>query len=137
MAENINKVFVIDASFILNYLLPDEKKTQVDDIVNLYIKRSIDFISTTLFPFEVLNSLRILILRKRLTDGFAAELAKLFFKLDIIYHEIDMYRTFLLAQKYNLTVYNASYVCLAKEKGIKLLTFDAQLQQLPIAEKII
>jgi len=130
MEENIREVFAIDASFLLNYLLPDEKNPQVDNIVNRYIARNINFISTTLLSFEVLNSFHILTLRKRLTDEFARKLAKLFFKLDIICYEIDMYQVFLLAQKNHLTVYDASYLYLAKSKNIPLLTLDEKLKLL-------
>lgn len=137
MEENIREQFVVDASFVINYLLPDEKNPQSDFVFQEYARKNISLISNQLLPFEVLNSLRYAVLRKRIASSFAENMTTFFFDLYIVCYPVDMYQTFLFAQKNNLTVYDASYVWLAKEKGIKLLTFDTRLQQLPLARKII
>ena len=46
MDENISGEVVVDASFILAFLLPDEKVDQVDKIFDLYEVGKINFIST-------------------------------------------------------------------------------------------
>ena len=58
MGEDINGEVVVDASFILAFLLPDERVEQVDEIFYLYETGKITLFSTKLLPFEILNGLR-------------------------------------------------------------------------------
>ena len=51
------KTVAVDASFILAYLLPDEK-TPDEKLFAQHNDGEIQFISTYLLPFEVLNSLK-------------------------------------------------------------------------------
>ena len=130
MAEDISGEIVVDASFILAFLLPDERVEQADEIFDLYEDGKIDFISSVLLPFEILNGLRNSILRKRITKQQAADLAKEFFKIKISLVEIDFKQTFSLSLKENLSVYDASYVWLARLRRIPLLTLDSRLKRL-------
>ena len=65
MAENINNVFVIDASFVLAYLL-DEDNTTIDSIFEKQVKGEIYFISPSLLKYEVGNTLRTKLMRKKI-----------------------------------------------------------------------
>ncbi len=47
----------------------------------------------------------------------------------IALHEVDMVGTFVLARRYGLTAYDASYLWLSRELGAELITLDAQLLQ--------
>lgn len=116
MDEDISGEVVVDASFILAFLLPDERVEQVDEIFDLYEVGRINFVSTQLLPFEVLNSLRNSILRKRITKRQAIDLAAEFFKIKIILEDVDFRQAFSLSVAQGLSFYDASYVYLARAK---------------------
>lgn len=130
MGEDISGKVVVDASFILAFLLPDERVDEVDEKFDLYEDGKIALISTKLLPFEILNGLRNSILRKRITKPVAPGLLSEFFKLKITFEEIEFKKMFLLSLKENLSIYDASYVFLARSKGIPLLTQDGRLKKL-------
>src|SRR3990167_5563731 len=118
MAENINEEYVVDASFVISFLLPDERVLEVDRKFELYSQNAIHFVSTYLLPFEVLNGLKNAVIRKRINDNLATKLASIFFDYKIRLIKIELYKTFLLALKQNLSVYDASYVYLAKSQNM-------------------
>ncbi|KKS80662.1 MAG: PilT protein domain protein [Candidatus Beckwithbacteria bacterium GW2011_GWA2_43_10] len=124
-AEN-TKSIVVDASFILAFLLPDET-FPAEALFDELEKEEIQFFSIPLLPFEVLNSIKIAIRRKRLKVNLANRLVKKFFELKIELLPINYHESFLLAVKNDLTVYDAGYLWLAKNKKVKLQTLDKQL----------
>lgn len=130
MEENIDGEVVLDASFIVAFLLPDERIDEVDTKFDLYETGKIKFISLYLLPFEVLNSLKNSILRKRITKHTASDLAADFFRLRIAYSEIDFESSLLLSIKENLSFYDSSYVWLAKSKSLPLLSLDKKMTEL-------
>ena len=130
MAENIKDYFVIDASFTLSYFLPDEESALADKLFGKYACKEVYFMSTALFPFEVLNSLKVNILRRRISHDFGLNLAHQFLDYLIPIEEIDFLKTFEIAVEENLTVYDASYVALARKKKCQLLTLDQRLEKL-------
>lgn len=127
MGESTKEHFVIDASFVLAFLLPDEYIQNVDNKFALYSQNKIHFFSTYLLPFEVLNALKVAVLRKRLDKNLAIKLASNFFDYKITLIKTDLDKSLQFAIKNNLTVYDASYVYLAKSKNIPLLTLDKRL----------
>lgn len=133
MEENTNLQHVVDASFVLSYILPDENSDLTDKLFEKYYQGEITFISTFLLPFEVLNSLKTSVTRKRLSKKTAFLLAKQFLKYKISLYGIDFFQALLLSQKENITFYDASYLYLAKSHNIPLLTLDRALSR--FAEK--
>lgn len=129
MAGNTD-TFVTDASFIIAYLLPNEKSSESDEFILKYRNQEIKLISSAIFNLEVLNGLNAAELSKRVTSQECVDIAKRFIKLGIVCEDIDDYETFLLAQKTNLTVYDASYVWLAKSKKTPLLSLDKRMMKL-------
>jgi predicted nucleic acid-binding protein len=129
MAENINKDYVVDASFILAFLLPDEHAPEVDQKFELYSKKLARFTSTYLLPFEVLNALKSAVLRKRIDIKLATKLASVFLAYKIRLIEIEPYKAFLIALKHNISVYDASYTHLAKVSNLPLLTQDKSMKE--------
>lgn len=132
MAGNTNDEFVIDASFMLAYLLPDETSEIADEFFEKYAQGKVDCISTALLSFEVLNSLKVGITRKRIAERDALQLAEQFFRLHIQLKEVDTLKAFSVAIDENLTVYDASYVELARRQHVPLLTLDRKLEKLTI-----
>lgn len=128
MGENTK--FVIDASFVLAFLLPDETTPEIEKYFDAYKERKTQFLSTALLPFEVLNGLKTTFLRKRNSPKKIEELAKKFFELNIQIEEVNYQEALKTALSENLTFYDASYVSLAKDNKLPLLTLDKRLKTL-------
>ncbi|MCG2691400.1 type II toxin-antitoxin system VapC family toxin [Microgenomates group bacterium] len=113
-AEN-TKSIIVDASFILAFLLPDEAFS-AEAVFDQLEKGEIQFFSIPLLPFEVLNSIKVAVKRKRLTINLANRLVKKFFELKIELLPVNYKESFSLAIKKDLTVYDAGYLWLAKNQ---------------------
>ena len=82
---------VVDASFILALLLPDEEILKsLAKHIRAFEEGKIDFIAPTLLKYEVANGLRSAVLQKRLSRNTSYELINEFLKLPIIYKEINL-----------------------------------------------
>ena len=123
MDESIKQIFVIDASYLLAFLLK-ENNFEVNELMKQYKSKKVSLISTTLLKFEVCNTLKTAILRKRVNKKYAQELLQAFLEYDILEENIDFLQVFKLSISKNISFYDASYLYLAKSKEIKLLTLD-------------
>ena len=121
---------VVDASFVLGFLLPDEKQKLVDSIFQNYEKREIKLISSPLLPFEVSNGLRSAIIRKRIVAALGQQLLTDFLALRIVLQPVDFSKVFALALKHNISAYDASYLWIAHDTKCPLLTLDDSLKTL-------
>src|SRR5688572_18218200 len=126
---NQKKTFVVDTSFVLAYLLPDEKERVVEETFAEFEENKIDFSSTYLLAFETINGLRSAVLQKRQSAKAAELLLDSFLNMGILFEKVDEKEVFQLALKKSISAYDASYVWLAKNKKIKLLTLDEKLEQ--------
>lgn len=131
MDESI-KAYVVDASFVLSYLLPDESNTEVKKYFLLHQNLQALFIAPFLLPFEVLNSLKSAVLRKRLNSPTATSLLSAFLKLNIKFEPVDYFQTFTYSLDNKISFYDATYVELAQEKQLTLLTLDKPLAKLAL-----
>ena len=122
--------FVVDASFVLSYLLPDEENEYVKGLFLDYQKRKIDFISASLLPYEVVNGVKSAVIRERMGTAQAKSLIREFLKLDFALEKINETEIFSLAISHDISIYDASYLCLAKSEKISLLTLDEKLRKL-------
>ena len=127
MAENINNVFVINASFVLAYLL-DENNTAIDSIFEKQVKGEIYFISPSLLKYEVGNTLRTKLMRKKIKKEEAQRLYRSFLAINIKEELLDFHDVLDLALEKNLSFYDASYLYLAKSKKVNLLSLDHSLK---------
>jgi len=127
MDESIKQIFVIDASYLLAFLLK-ENNFEVNELMKQYKSKKVSLISTTLLKFEVCNTLKTAILRKRVNKKYAQELLQAFLEYDILEENIDFLQVFKLSISKNISFYDASYLYLAKSKEIKLLTLDHSLK---------
>ena len=59
---------VVDASFILSYLLPDENHPEVDQIIEEHARDICTLIAPDILKFEVLNGLSMVCKRKRVSQ---------------------------------------------------------------------
>lgn len=130
MEENTKPIFVIDASFVVAYLMPDEQLEEAKKYFSQYQKQEISLITTTLLAYEVINSLRSNVSRNRITAIQAKKLFTLFDTYSIPQLPVDFETVLEISMTHNISCYDASYVALAKEKGAKLLTFDERVGEL-------
>lgn len=130
MEENIERTYVVDSSFILSYLLPDEYSKRVQDVFEDYKIGKLKFISILLLPFEVINGLYASVLSKRIDTRLAKRLVRDFLALPIAFENIDYIDAFRLSQKYKVSIYDSSYLCLAKRRNISFLTHDKRLKKI-------
>ena len=122
--------FVVDASFVLGFLLPDERRDLIDSVFINYKEGKIKLISSPLLSFEVGNGLRSAFLSKRLTKDGVKENIKLYQGFDIKETSVDLVKTIEISLKHNLSFYDAGYVYIAKKEKAKLLSLDKKLQNL-------
>lgn len=120
--------YILDASYMLSYLLPDERVKEVDAIFKKYSLGKINFISTHLLPFEVIDGLKFALKSKRIKLETAVNLIDDFLLFQIIFQRIDLEETLNLSLDQNLTVYDASYFYLSKSLNCELLTLDEKLK---------
>ena len=127
MAESIKNLFVIDASFVLAFLL-DEGNLEVESIFEKQALGEINFVAPPLLKYEVGNSLRSKVLRKKIKKEKAQRLYKLFLGIKIDEKNLNYHYVLSLALEKNLSFYDASYLSLAKKYRIPILTLDNSLK---------
>ena len=125
---NQNNTFVVDTSFVLAYLLPDEKVRNVEEIFSKFEDNKINLLSPHLLVYETMNGLRSAVLQKRQTEKTAELLLDSFLNMGIHFEKVDEKGVLRLALKKSITSYDASYVWLAKSRNIGLLTLDEKLE---------
>ena len=131
-AASINQqnTFVIDTSFVLAYLLPDEEERVVESMFTKFEENKIFFISPYLLIFETLNGLRSAVLQKRQTAKTAENFVDAFLDMGIFFEQINEKEVLRLAIKKSISVYDASYLWMAKSRKLKLLTLDEKLVEM-------
>ena len=125
---NQNNSFVVDTSFVLAYLLPDEKERNVDEIFSKFEENKVNLLSPHLLVYETMNGLRSGVLQKRLIEKTAELLLDSFLNMGILFEKVDEKEVLRLAFKKGITSYDASYVWLAKSQKIGILTLDEKLE---------
>lgn len=126
--EDIDKICVIDASIVLAWLLPEEKhEHQVNNLLLLHSKKTINLIVPSLCTYEVLNGIKSAILRKRITIAKTPEILEKYQMLEIEEIKPAMMKLFELSYQNNISVYDAAYVELAQRKNCNFYTADKKL----------
>jgi predicted nucleic acid-binding protein len=127
---NFPPVAAVDASFMLAFLMPDEKFPYADKVVDAYVDRKVKLLSSPLLPYEIINSLRSAVIQKRITQQAGDVLLRNFLYLAIVLLPIDMTALYALAIKKSISSYDASYLWIAETNHIPLLTLDKTLSRL-------
>jgi predicted nucleic acid-binding protein len=127
---NQKNTFVVDTSFVLAYLLPDEGGRVVEDIFSKFEENKINFISPYLLSFEIMNGLRSATMQKRQSVNAAEHLLDAFLNMGILFENVNVKEVFRFAVRNGITAYDDSYVWLAKSKKLDLLTLDEKLENI-------
>jgi len=120
---------VIDASLSISWFFADE---QTPLSMNLLLRVSgTGAVVPSLWRLEIANALQIAIKRKRMDatyrDAAIRKLLDLPIETDPETNDYAWTNTLQLADTYQLTVYDASYLELALRRGLPLATRDDQL----------
>ncbi len=129
--------FVLDASIVLAWLLPDEDSEAAQRIVTRLATESAQ--APSLLHFEVSNALLQAGRRERISAALRAEMRAAFFALPVAIDSPDasaLERSDAIAARHALSIYDASYLELAARRGIALATFDAALARAARAESV-
>ncbi len=128
-------MFVVDASVVSNWCLPDESHPHAD-AAKLRIAEE-DAITPAIFRFELRNVLLMAERRGRIADAQTVALLLFVGKLQIK-EDREPNDTVLLglARQHRLTVYDAAYLELAKREGLALATLDKALMGAAKAERV-
>ena len=129
MKDANTNLHIVDASYVLSFLLVDEGTKEVDDFFRSYVDGTIRLLSSEILPLEVLNALLAAHARKRISEKQIKELSEKFWVLDIPLEKSDDADCLAIALKYSLTAYDASYLVLAKRVGVILHTHDKALKK--------
>jgi predicted nucleic acid-binding protein len=132
-------VCVIDPSVALAWLLPDETNARAA-AVRAAVENGADAWVPVHWWLEIGNGLLMAERRGRITPEQVAQALSLAnalpFEEDEETAEQIPARTFGLARRYGLTIYDAAYLELAQRRGAMLATFDGQLLRAAANEKV-
>jgi predicted nucleic acid-binding protein len=121
---------VLDCSLALAWTIPDEGSKAAERLFSRIDKGSKLWIPA-LWWYELSNALTIAQRRGRLNDSDALRLIELYRKLplftDTLLGADAVFRFRVLAQRYNLSAYDAAYLELAQRRGVDLATLDKDL----------
>jgi predicted nucleic acid-binding protein len=125
--------FVIDASVLLAWLLPDEVDERAEAIVRMLASTSA--LAPALWPMEIRNAFLVAERRKRLDPATTRDLIAILSTYPVeIDDGIDLDRATEIARAHRLTIYDAAYLELAVRRRLPLATLDARLAAAGAAE---
>lgn len=122
---------VIDASLTLTWYFDDETTQAADAVLDRVSE--VGAVVPTLWRLEVANAFQSALRRKRITalyrDESLIELAAMPITID---QDTDTYAwttTVRLAERFGLTIYDATYLELAQRRSLPLATLDKELRE--------
>lgn len=121
---------VIDSSVTLAWCFADERTDAVDAVLTLVAESGA--IVPSLWRLEVANALQMAVRRKRIDSAFRdaslEDLRALAIDIDTDTDQQAWTATLRLADRFNLTLYDAAYVELAQRLGLPLATGDQEMR---------
>jgi predicted nucleic acid-binding protein len=131
--------FVLDVSACMPWCCEDETTEASEQMLEWAMDGSALHVPS-LWTWEILNTVAVVIKRRRITaergKEFLEQLAKLNFKVEGPPLIADFPKLHALANLYQLTAYDVAYLDLAKRLSLPLATRDDDLMKAAIAEDI-
>jgi len=124
------KRIVIDASVVLKWYLDDEDNGRpAVSLLERYVSQELDIIAPSLLGYEVINGLAIAKKRGRIRADKLQMAVQGFMDLEISQEHISSFypKVIHFYNIYNVSAYDASYLALADEESIPLITADERL----------
>ena len=124
------KELVLDASVVLKWYLRDEKCGQEAlNILEQHVAGDVALFAPTILPYEVLNTLLVAERMGRIAEEVTEEAFHGFLELEINFLDpfFDYPHILSLARSFHRSVYDASYLSLAKKNNIDFVTGDKRL----------
>jgi len=122
--------FVIDCSIAIAFFFKDERTEKIDKLFES-IKKSndIEIFVPSIFYSEFLNVMLIGERRKRTNYETIKKSLKIIKEFNLVQENFEGYelKVLDLAKKYDLSIYDASYLELAVRKNIPLISQDKKL----------
>ena len=118
---------VLDASVVLKLFLEEEYTDLVELLLEKFQENNFKIYVPQIFFFEIVNVLKT---KSATSSKDVVKVINNIFKLNFISQKADqklLLKANYYAQKYNLSIYDASYVALAKILGVNLITTDNKL----------
>ena len=119
--------FVLDASVALAWCIPDEQNERTQQL----LRRCEDgyVLVPALWPTEIANGLLVAERRRRIESSLLSEFLQRVEQLNIRIESASVSQALVieLARREHLTVYDASYLDLARRRSLPLATLDTAL----------
>lgn len=123
--------FILDASVTMAWCFEDEKDDYADRVLNLFSKSDTVAIVPSLWQLEIVNILRSAHLRKRINYAdqtrFLSFLSEL--PIQVVDTMADMNHLLSVTQRFDISAYDATYLCLAMNYRLPIATLDKQLKK--------
>lgn len=123
---------VIDASVVLTWYLADEVHgSRGLLLLERFLSGDLTLIAPSLLEYEVMSGLVIARRRGRIHDDVILEAAEGFMGLEIETKTLSGFvaEAIRICRTYRRSLYDASYVALAKKENIPLITADRELYE--------
>lgn len=121
---------VVDASVILKwYLLDEAHGAQALALLQQCTAGKLEILAPSLLMYELLNGLVIAARRARLDQNTISLSFKGFMSLGVRFYEVSFFAEKVLqyCRLYGRSVYDSSYLSLAEQEGVDLITADERL----------
>jgi predicted nucleic acid-binding protein len=133
------QAFVLDVSACMPWCCDDETTPASEEMLE-WAKQGSELHVPSIWTWEILNAVGMAIKRQRIADDrgreFLQQLATLNFKIDRGPQVQDFPRLHSLANRYQLTAYDAAYLDLALRLSLPLATRDEDLKRAANAEGV-
>jgi predicted nucleic acid-binding protein len=130
--------FVLDASMVFPWYMEDEARDDADRVLER-LRRS-GAVVPAIWPSEMVNAMVMAARRGRMTEARRDDILRLIRQLPVEFDTAGQDRvwsdTLALADGHRLTIYDATYLELAKRRGLPLASLDSALIRAAAAEKV-
>jgi predicted nucleic acid-binding protein len=121
---------VLNACVALKWTFRDETEiNEADVLLQDMLAGKVILLTPTLFDYEITNTLKIGVMRARISEADAIRALQQYRRFNIQRYDFFPLQAlaFQLANQHQRSVYDATYLALAQSQGIDLITGDKRL----------